>query len=122
MNKYIKRLEKMLYDYRGNLTKIKNIGVELDELENNGGTPDKIKEITWLKRHDEIQIQKIDNALAVLTEREIKLIELKYFNKINYKVIALELNICVDYCSTLNAKTLKKLIPIIFVGEILTEE
>lgn len=67
-------------------------------------------------------IQKIDNALVILIDREIKLIELKYFNKINYKVIALELNICIDYCSTLNAKILKKLIPIIFVGEILVEE
>lgn len=115
----IERLEDMLYNYRGNLSKIKSIGIDIDNFKGNEA---ELKRMKNLRIHTENEIKRINNALSVLTERELKLIELHYFNNIQYKDVSVALNISPEYCSMFKKRTLKQLVPIVFVGEINLEE
>ncbi|WP_026881087.1 hypothetical protein [Clostridium akagii] len=50
----------------------------------------------WLKKRKhklEVQIEKIDNALEILTDREYKIIELRYFVNISNKYVATRLDL-----------------------------
>lgn len=69
-----------------------------------------------IKKHKlEVQLQKIDNALETLSEDEMHLVELRYFKKLQFKVIAERIDRNEMYCVCLKSKIIKKLIPLIFL-------
>ena len=137
MSEKIKLLEKMLYDYRRNKIEIKNLKLDLEILENdytgvgnigyderssktykfNSSVENEIvrreKEMMDIKREirlKEIQIQRIDDTIEVLSERENYIIKEFYFNNIQIKYISMDLSLAETYCSTLKTEALKKLI------------
>lgn len=136
--KYYKGVESNLYNYKSIKAEIKNIDLELQELENEGEScgsinyeeksaptnkfnstienqiirPDQLKS----KKHKlEVQLEKINNALETLSDDEMELIELRYFNKLQFKVIAERIDRNEMYCVYLKSKIIKKLIPLIYV-------
>lgn len=117
---------------------IKNIELELQELENEGqgcgaityeekSTPTnkfnssvenevlRPDQLTSKRHKLKVQIEKIDNALETLSDDEMKLIELRYFKKLQFKVIAELIDRNEVYCVCLKSKIIKKLIPLIYV-------
>lgn len=136
--KYYKGVESNLYNYKAIKAEIKNIDLELQELENEGAgckaigyeeksaptnkfnsvvenetlRTDKLKD----KRHKlKVQLEKIDNALETLSDDEMQLIELRYFKKFQFKVIAQIIDRNEMYCVYLKSEIIKKLIPLIYV-------
>lgn len=105
----------MLYDYKQVQAEIKNIDLDIEEILNNyigvgsiSYDKDKIsptnkfnsiveniaaereKALQYkktLKRGKEIQIERINNMLSVLSDEEQKIIELRYFKKLQFKEI-----------------------------------
>lgn len=137
MSEKIKLLEKMLYDYRRNKIEIKNLKLDLEILENdytgvgnigyeerssktykfNSSVENEIvrreKEMMDIKREirlKEIQIQRIDDTIEVLSERENYIIKEFYFKNNQIKYISMDLSLAETYCSTLKTEALKKLI------------
>lgn len=53
----------------------------------------KIEMLTNIKREKELELERINNILTALTDEEYKLIELRYFKKLPFKVISNMLNI-----------------------------
>lgn len=139
--KYYKGVESNLYNYKAMQAEIKNIDIEIAELENYSGVgsisyeeksaptnkfnssveneivskenrPDELKK----KKHKlEVQLKKVDNALETLSEDEMYLVELRYFKKLQFKVIAERIDRNEMYCVCLKSKIIKKLIPLIYV-------
>lgn len=140
-NKYYQIVEGMLYNYKKTKVEIKNIELDIEELSNdyNGvgaitytertGTTNKFnssveneiinkeKKLQYLrafKRSKEIQVERIDNMLSILTDDEYKLIELRYFKKLQFKEIGEMLCKSDIYLITLRKKIInEKLIPLI---------
>ena len=140
-NKYYENVESMLYGYKKTLVEIKNIDLDIEEVMNNyiGCTAitykeksaptnkfnsvvenevlsreKNIKYLNDLKRSKEIQIERIDNMLSVLTEEEYRIIELRYFKKLQFKEVGNILCKSDIYLMSLRKKIIEeKLIPII---------
>jgi len=122
-----KKAEWLLYNYKKLKAEIKNIEIEIEDVENTyvGASAidtsqentsatnkisstvenevlDKERRIEYLesiKFSKENQIKKVDNALEILTEEDRKLIELRYFERVpNYKV-AQRFNMTEEGCS-----------------------
>lgn len=140
--KYYKGVESMLYNYKSMHAEIKNIDLEIGELdyEYNGcssisyeekSSPTnkfnssveneminkiyKPEDLEKRKHKLKVQIEKIDNALETLTEDEMHLVELRYFNKFQFKIIAERIDRNEMYCVCLKSKIINKLIPLIFL-------
>lgn len=136
--KYYKGVESNLYNYKAIKAEIKNIDLELQELvikgagckaigyeeksaptnkfnsvvENETLRIDQLKD----KRHKlKVQLEKINNALETLSDDEMNLVELRYFKKLQFKVIAQIIDRNEVYCVCLKSKIIKKLIPLIYL-------
>gem|GEM_PF-322133 len=139
---YYKKMEAMLYNYKATKAEIKNIIIEMEELKNDytgcgsityeeKSSPtnkfnssveneaiSKQHEVEYLERQlhrKESQIQKIDNALETLMPNELKLIKLRYFEKLNFQEIGQRINLNDNYCIQLKSKIIQRLIDMIFV-------
>lgn len=112
-------IESMLWNYNNLKAQIKNIELDILEIENDYSTlnavqydkdslsksykfnsevenkvVDRDKEIKFLmarKKSKEIQIERIDNMLSVLHKEELELIQFRYFKGMQFKDIADEL-------------------------------
>ena len=131
-----KRVESMLYNYEDNKVKIKNLLLDLDEVENNydgltgisleertsntykitssveNEITNKERKIEKIKRDirvREIEVEKINNILPVLNESEYKLIAMKYFLKMRHKDIAKELKYEEAYITELRTKIINRI-------------
>jgi len=136
--KYYKGVESNLYNYKAIKAEIKNIDLELQELENEGAgckaityeekpAPTnkfnsvvenealKAEQLRKRKHKLEVQLEKIDNALETLSDDEMNLVELRYFKKLQFKVIAQIIDRNEVYCVCLKSKIIKKLIPLIYL-------
>lgn len=131
----------MLYNYKNTLAEIKNIRIEIDDVEQNyreispivyddmprASNPSssvereiehkekKIEYLTNLIMKKENQIRRIDNVLEALEERERKLIELRYFDKMPYSRIAEEFNLETSSIFRIRKETLDKVISLLFI-------
>lgn len=139
---YYKAVESILYNYKTMNAEIKNIDIEIEELENNylecgaityeekssptnkfnslveNETINKIYkpgELEKKKHKLEVQLKKIDNALDTLTEDEMNLVKLRYFDKLQFKVICQRICMSEMYCVYLKSKIVNKLIHLIFI-------
>ncbi|WP_242866920.1 RNA polymerase subunit sigma [Clostridium coskatii] len=131
-------MESNLYNYKAIKAEIKNIDLELQELDNEGAgckaigyeeksaptnkfnsavenealKPEQLR----VRRHKlKVQLEKIDNALETLSDDEMNLVDLRYFKKLQFKVIAQIIDRNEVYCVCLKSKIIKKLIPLIYV-------
>ncbi|WP_243128196.1 sigma factor-like helix-turn-helix DNA-binding protein [Clostridium niameyense] len=130
----------MLYNYKNFKAEIKNILLEIEEIENsyrgisaieysdmpkaynnNSSVEQEIEEkekrIEYLNQliiKKENMIQRVDNALEALTEDERKLVEMRYFNKIPNIKIAEILDLTEQTTSIMKGRIINKMINLMF--------
>ncbi|MDS1005374.1 sigma factor-like helix-turn-helix DNA-binding protein [Clostridium sporogenes] len=135
-----KKTEYMLYNYKQFKVEIKNILLEIEDIENSyrgigamqysdmpkahntnsaieQEVEQKEKRIEHLNRlisKKENIIKRVDNALEALTDRERKIIELRYFNKIANNRVAEKLDLAEQTTSIMNRKIIDKLSTLMF--------
>lgn len=137
-------MEGILYNYKSYKAEIKNLALEIEELSNDytgcssitfeeHSTPTnkfnsnvenevinkdiKIKQLEKRKRQKEIQIEKIDNVIEALPQDEAKLIRLRYFDRLNFKIIGQRLCMNSDYLVTKKSEIIMKMAKLIFLSE-----
>lgn len=138
------KIEGMLWNYIALKNEVKNLQLDIEELENNyrgcgsiiysektGETNafnssvenevehrnKELKFLMKLKRSKEIQVEKVDNALESLSNDEKRVIELKYFGnnkKLGWLKIAEIMGFCDVTCRALKNAAIKKMVLIIF--------
>ena len=136
------KVEYLLYNYKNIQAQIKNIDIDIAELENNYRGCDavsyeehsqptnkfnstveneiiskekKIQHLKTIRDHKLSVINKINNALGTLTKRENEIIKMRYFEKITNRRIAEKLDLTEQYIFKINADVINKLIPLIFL-------
>ena len=138
-----KKTERILYNYSMLKAEINNLGLEIEELENEyegigaisyeerSGNTNKISDsvaneiifrekeiyrLNKMKRSKEILLSKINNALEVLDENERKVIHYRYLNgKRTWMQVGEILSMDSNYCcNTLRVNTINKLSKMIF--------
>lgn len=140
MNSY-KKLEAMLYNYKNTLAEIKNIKIEIEDVEQSYSgissicydnmpkantisssvereiehKEKRIEYLTNLLVKKENEIKRIDNAIEVLTDSERNLIELCYFNKVRVKDAAIKLYVTEQTICRNKSTIINKLIPLIYI-------
>ena len=144
-----RKVEWMLYNIKKNKVKIKNLKLEKERVEHSykgcGGfvfeertcntykitssveneviaKEERVQKLNNQIRSLEIQIEKIENALSILTEQELKIIELQYFKQMRSKDVAQQLLYTAQYYCSLKKHILDKLIDYIFIGTDLVSE
>lgn len=140
-----KKTEAMLYNFNKTKSEIKNIELDLELLksefdgvgaivyeERTGATnkfnssvenevivrESRIKRLEQLKRIKEIEIEKIENALSNLTQREQSIIQMRYFNKDNNRIIAAKLDLTEEYVSELKKGIVNIMSETIFLNKV----
>jgi len=129
-----KATEYYLYNYKTMKAEIKNIDLEIEQMEYVGlsgisyeekSAPtnsfsssveneviSREKRIAILKdskREISIKISKIDNALEVLDPRDLDIIKLRYFDNVNNRTISIRLSLTEEWICTLKAAVINKL-------------
>jgi DNA-directed RNA polymerase specialized sigma24 family protein len=121
MKRY-KEIEDMLYRYNSIKAEIRDIELDIEAVENEYGglststyteikaststykfnsiienevihKDQKLEYLMKLKRGKEIQLEKIDNMLTMLTEEQSELIELRYFKRNKINTVAYKLDV-----------------------------
>lgn len=135
-NNKLRRVEAMLYNYNKTKIDIKNMKLDLEVLENDyrgiGSMTyeertqptnafsssveneivkrdEKIIRLRNKIRLKEIEIQKIDNMLEFLKEKERDFVRLKYFEKNTHNEISEKIDISFDYINEYRLKTINKI-------------
>lgn len=103
----------VVYEERTGTTNAFNSSVENEILKKEKLINKLLKE----KRSKEILINKVDNALTVLEEEEIKIIELRYFQKMGWNKIGILTNRDGDYCGRIKRKVVNKLSELIWISK-----
>lgn len=101
------------YEERTGKTNAFNSSVENEILKKEKLIRDLMKE----KRSKEILISKVDNALTILEEEEIKIIKLRYFEKMGWNKIGILTNRDGDYCGRIKRKAVNKISELIWVSK-----
>ncbi|MEG2412587.1 MAG: RNA polymerase subunit sigma [Clostridium sp.] len=144
-NENYRKVESMLHNYHKNKAEIKNLKLDLEVLENDyrgiGSISyeertqstnafsssveneivkrdEKIIRLRNKIRLKEINIQKIDNALESLKEKDSYMIREYYLNKKQLKSISKELSLDENYSSTYKSKLIEILTNLIFTKEV----
>lgn len=149
--KNLRAIEGMLNGYTSLVNEIKNISLDIEELKNdyrgcgsieysektgktykfNSGVENeiinrekKIENLEKLKRGKEIQVERVNNALEVLSENELKVIKFKYFDerKKSWTKVSYKMDMCEAWCRQLKDRAIKKMAVIIFVSEETSEK
>lgn len=128
----------MLYNYRSLKAEIKNIELELQELKNEGQGCGAItyeeksaptnkfnssvenevlrpEQLEYRKHKLKVQLEKINNALETLSDDEMNLVKLRYWDKLQFKVICQRIDRSEMYCVHLKSNIVNKLIHLIFI-------
>ncbi|WP_373844432.1 sigma factor-like helix-turn-helix DNA-binding protein [Clostridium sp.] len=113
-----KMVEKMLKDYPINVVIIKNIDLDIEDI-NCSASPDlkELERINHIKKQKQFEVKKVNNILSGLTDRELKIIQMKYFNRISYKDIAMEMDLSMGYVMQIKSNIIKELVGIVFRRE-----
>lgn len=140
-----KKTEAMLYNFNKTKSEIKNIELDLELLksefdgvgaivysERTGPThkfnssvenevvvrESRIKKLEQVKKIKEVEIEKIENALSDLTERERSLVQMKYLKKDSNRMIAAKLDLTEEYVSELKKGIVNKISETIFLNKV----
>ncbi|WP_282804264.1 sigma-70 family RNA polymerase sigma factor [Clostridium tetani] len=139
MNQY-RNTESLLYNYRNTKAEIKNILLEIEDIENSyrgigaveysdmpkahnntssveSEIENKEKRIEYLNQliiKKENQIKRVDNALEALTDDEYKVIKYRYFIKVSNKKLAEILDLTEQTTSIMKGKIINKISKLIF--------
>ncbi|MBE1304550.1 RNA polymerase subunit sigma [Clostridium botulinum] len=147
-NKLYRKLEGILYNYKNIQQEINNIKLEIHYIKNNfkgcgsigyeertGPTykitsqvedeiinKEKILEKLYKElNYKELLINKINNSLIVLSNKERELIRIRYIEgqgKVSWPIVAEQTYLSESRCYQLKDEIILKLIPIVFIGEL----
>jgi RNA polymerase sigma factor (sigma-70 family) len=129
-----KKTEFLLYNYKTMKAEIKNIDLEIEQMDYIGCSAisyeeksaptnkfnssveneivtreKKIKQLEYFKKDKMTLINKIDNALETLEPRDLEIIKLRYFNNINNRAISIKLDLTEEWICTLKTNAINKL-------------
>lgn len=129
-----KATEYYLYNYKTMKAEIKNIDLEIEQMEYVGcagisyeeksaptntfnssvenevvNREKRIAILNQSRRETLMKINKIDNALETLEPRDLDIIKLRYFNNLNNRIIAVRLDLTEEWICTLKAAVINKL-------------
>jgi len=129
-----KKTEYFLYNYKTMKAEIKNIDLEIEQMEYLGCAgisyeeksatsnsfsssveneviirEKRIESLQQSKRDKLMVLNKIDNALETLDPRDLEIIKLRYFNNINNRNISIKLDLTEEWICTLKAIVINKL-------------
>ncbi|EES51083.1 RNA polymerase subunit sigma [Clostridium botulinum] len=140
-----KKTEAMLYNYNKTKSEVKNIDLDLkllkSEIDGVGAIvyeektaptnkfnssveneviarEHRIKKLEQIKLIKEVEIEKIDNTLSNLTEREYSIISRRYFNKEKNRYIAAKLDLTEEYICELKAGIINNIIKTLFLNKV----
>jgi len=138
MNLY-KKVEYLLYNYKTMKAEIKNIDLEIEQLEYIGcagisyeeksaptnqfsssveneviSREKRIAVLNQSKKETSIKISKIDNALEVLDTRQHNIITMTYFDKLSYREISTRIDLTEDYIGDLKRDIIGKISGLIY--------
>ncbi|KZL88697.1 hypothetical protein [Clostridium magnum] len=148
---YYKKAEEMLSEYTMLQSEIKNLELDIEESEKeykgcgaiayeertsstnafNSSVENemlsrrkRMDSLVDLKRSKEIRVERINNALEVLNNKEIRIIELKFFSerKKSWTNVSRKIDMCEAWCRKLKDRAIEKMIPILFVFEVSSEK
>ena len=117
-NTRLKSIENDLYYYKAIKAKIKNIEITIGEIEFLGASPEgRLDKGELIKRREALsrKIALLDNALEALTEKELNLIKLRYFDKLSNEEIANIEYYALNTVGQVIKKILMKMEPILFI-------
>ena len=129
-----KATEYYLYNYKSMKAEIKNIDLEIEQMEYVGCSGISYEEkssptnsfsssvenevvsrekriviLNQSRRETLMKINKIDNALETLEPRDLDIIKLRYFDNLNNRIIAIRLELTEEWICTLKAIVINKL-------------
>jgi DNA-directed RNA polymerase specialized sigma subunit len=105
-----KVVEKMLKNYTTNIAIIKNIVLDIEDA-NLSDNPDleEIERLNYVKKQKQFEVRRVNNMLSALKDRDLKIIEMKYFHRFKIKDIAMELDLTPIYIARLKSKIIEEL-------------
>ena len=140
-DKYYRIVEGMLYNYKKLIIEIKDIDLDIQDIEDdytncsaityeeraaptnkfNSSVENemiykngKTEQLKRMKRRLERKVERVDNMLSILTNEEYRLIELRYFQRLQFKEISKMLDKSDIYLISFRKKIIKeKLAPLI---------
>ncbi|AZV58940.1 sigma factor-like helix-turn-helix DNA-binding protein [Clostridium sp. AWRP] len=105
-----KAVEEMLKNYTTNVVIIKNIDLEIETINLcDNRDPKEIDRLNHIKKQKQFEVKKVNNMLEGLKDRELKIIEMRYFHRYKLKDIAVELDLNCNYVYCLKFKIINKL-------------
>ena len=129
-----KATEYYLYNYKTMKAEVKNIDLEIEQMEYVGcsgisyeeksaptnsftssveneviSREKRIVSLNHSKRDTVMKINKIDNALETLVPRNLEIIKLRYFDNLNNRAIGIKLELTEEWICTLKAIVINKL-------------
>lgn len=140
-NPLYRKTEALLYNYNKNKAQIKNIELEIENIKNEyegvGAVSfeervqstnefhsrveneilekeNQINKLMKYKKQKEIEIAKIDNAIAALTDREKSIIKMRYFEKYNNRMIAAKLDLTEEWIAKIKKAAINQILDTIF--------
>jgi DNA-directed RNA polymerase specialized sigma subunit len=72
---------------------------------------DKVTLLEREKRSKEREIEKIDNALSILSDKERQVLEIKYINGCRWDTVTYKLDISYQRCKQIEEDAVKKILP-----------
>lgn len=104
-----KKIEEVLKNYNLSIAKIKNIELDLEALELNFTTESDKEKLLNLKKEKTLELEKINNAINNLDDKEKKIIQLRYFDKMTWIEISNEMNLSQTRSSVIRTKAINKM-------------
>ncbi|CAB1255365.1 Sigma-70 family RNA polymerase sigma factor [Clostridiaceae bacterium BL-3] len=113
-----KVVEKMLKNYTTNIAIIKNIDLDIEDA-NLSDNPDleEVERLNHIKKQKQFEVRRVNNMLSALKDRNLKIIEMKYFHRYKLKDIAMELDLSPVYITQLKSKIIEELADSIYDGK-----
>lgn len=113
-----KVVEEMLKNYTTNIAIIKNIDLDIED-ENLSDNPDleEVERLNHIKKQKQFEVRRVNNMLSALKDRDLKIIEMKYFHRCKLKDIAMKLDLSPVYITQLKSKIIKELADSIYDGK-----
>lgn len=105
-----KMLEEMLKNYLVNVAILKNIDLDIEDI-NSSDNPGlkEVDRLNKIKQQKQLEVQRVNNLLSSLKDRDRTIIEMKYFKRMKYENMAVELDLSSGYIACLKHKIINKL-------------
>lgn len=105
----MKKVKQELKEYKKIIAYIKCIEIDIEELEENGGTAEQIQELILLKNKATRRIKSINNAMSILSDREREILEFIFINHNKYYMLEERIHLSYPAIKRIERIALKKI-------------